>query len=174
MNTSHQRPAIILGIDPGTVITGFALLLCSERGPEPIDFGCIRPKASLCLSDRYLQLAEALDALIARHRPTVCALETQFVAKNPQSALKVGMARGIALLGAKRAGMRTFGYTPMEIKRAVVGNGRASKEQVIGMTAALFCLDPAKLTSDAADALACALCHAHRLKATHSLNKAEI
>ena len=151
---------IILGIDPGTRITGYGIIEKLGGTYRPIDYGCVRPPANLKLSDRYLILFNAIDALILKYRPDVLIVETQYVDKNPQSAIKLGMARGAAIIAAKRHGLSVFEYAPTKAKMAVVGKGTASKEQVQGMVQLLLKLKTIPTPADAADALALAICHA--------------
>ena len=152
---------IILGIDPGTRITGYGVI----RTPmEPIDFGCIRPPASLSLPERYKILFEGIEMLIERHRPTIVAVESQFVLKNPQSAIKLGMAKGMVLLAAAKRGIPVHEYAPKKAKLAVVGKGGASKFQVQKMIQMLLKLPNLPEPEDAADALALAICCVHNLR----------
>lgn len=149
---------IILGIDPGTQVTGYALL----REGEVLDFGCIRTSPKLPLAARYHILFDSVETLIAQFSPTILSIETQFVYKNAQSALKVGMARGVILVAAERAGMEIFEYTPAKAKNAVVGRGNATKEEVQRMVQRRLNLAKPPTPTDAADALALALCHAQQ------------
>ena len=151
---------IIIGIDPGTAVTGYGLIVLEGSSFKPIDYGCIRPPKDWKLSDRYLVIFNSIDELLLKYQPDALVVETQFVQKNIQSAIKLGMARGIAIVAAKRRGIPVFEYAPTKAKRAVVGNGQASKEQVQAMVQCLLKLAmPAPL--DASDALALAICHAH-------------
>lgn len=151
---------VILGIDPGTVITGYGLI----DGTRVLDYGCIRPPAKLDLHKRYLIIFTAIEDLIEKFKPEALSVETQYVSKNPQSALKLGMARGVAILAATRANIPVFEYTPSRAKQAVVGKGSASKYQVQKMTQLLLKLGAPPEPEDAADALALALCHLHTTK----------
>lgn len=150
----------ILGIDPGLRLTGFGVI---ELGPAGrlgyVASGVIRiPDGDLPtrLAAIYTQLAE----VIARYRPTAAAVERVFVNVNPQSTLLLGQARGAAICAAATAGLPVAEYTALQVKQAVVGYGRASKEQVQAMVVHLLALQGAP-SRDAADALACATCHAH-------------
>lgn len=160
MNTSSQE-RIILGIDPGTIITGYGVIDANTH-PKALDYGCIRPPKKLPTSERYLILFNGIDHLIEKYRPTAVAVETQFVHKNVQSAIKLGMARGMVVLAAARRGIPVYEYAPKQAKLAVVGNGSASKEQVQKMTQYLLKLAHVPEPEDAADALALAICHAHQ------------
>jgi crossover junction endodeoxyribonuclease RuvC len=151
---------IIIGIDPGTRVTGYGIIRVLEYGYEVLDYGCIRPPPTLKLTDRYLIIFEGVEELLDRHNPKSLIVETQFVQKNPQSAIKLGMARGIVVVAAKKRGMGVYEYAPSKAKRAVAGNGRASKQQVQGMVKQLLGLSCLPEPEDAADALALALCHA--------------
>lgn len=155
---------IILGIDPGTGITGYGLILVKNHLLEALDFGCIRPNKTLTLHDKYLMIHNGVTELIERYKPDVLAIETQFVKLNPQTALKLGMARGSVIIAAKVKGIEVVEYSPSVAKKAITGSGRASKEQVQGMTQKLLCLDKPPTPEDAADALSIAICHAHRIK----------
>ncbi len=151
---------IIMGVDPGTRTSGYGLISLQEREYVPIDYGCIRPPVHFKLSERYLVIFDSIEALIEQYNPTALVVETQFVHRNVQSAIKLGMARGIIMIAAKRRGLPVFEYAPTEAKRAVVGNGKASKFQVQGMVQRLLKLAALPQPEDAADALALAICHA--------------
>ena len=152
---------VILGIDPGTGVTGYGLITSKNNQLKPIDYGCIRPPTRFKLSERYLIIYNSIEELIRKYEPSVLVVEMQFMYKNPQSALKLGMARGVAMVVAKKLGLSVFEYTPTVAKRAVVGNGRASKYQVQKMVQQLLRLAAPPEPDDAADALALAICHAH-------------
>ncbi len=153
---------IILGVDPGTRITGYGLIKTGGSSLEPIDFGCIRPPVDLETPQRYLALFNGLEKILDQYQPQAVAVETQFVYKNVQSAMKLGMARGVVLLASARRGIPIFEYAPKKAKLAVVGNGGASKEQVQKMVQFLLKLPILPEPEDAADALALAICHANR------------
>jgi crossover junction endodeoxyribonuclease RuvC len=155
---------IILGIDPGTCITGFGVIDYHPHHTNVLDFGCIKPPTSFALSKRYLIIHEAIEELIVKHRPDCLSIESQFVLKNVQSAIKLGMAKGMAILAAEKHGLEIFEYAPKEAKLAVTGHGSSSKEQVQKMMQLLLNLPKAPEPEDAADALALALCHANHLK----------
>lgn len=155
-----MKEEIILGIDPGTNITGYGVI----KGNKPLDFGCIRPPKNLSDAERYLAIFEAIDALIEKYAPHAVALEMQFFHKNAQSVLKLGMAKGAAMIAAAKRKVPVFEYAPRKAKLAVVGNGSASKEQVQKMVQLLLNLSCLPEPEDAADALALAICHAHTRK----------
>lgn len=151
---------LILGVDPGTHVTGYGLIQKKPEGWKAVDYGCIKPPRGMKLSDRYLEIHYGIDHLIETYQPEVVVIETQFVQKNIQSAIKLGMARGVVLISAKRRGIKVVEYAPAKAKKAVAGNGRATKKQIQGMMQKLLCLDAIPEPEDAADALALALCHA--------------
>ena len=156
---------IILGVDPGTIVTGYGLIRQTEDGKwEPLDFGCICPPRKLKTHQRYLVIFEGIDYLLDKYRPQAVSVETQFVYKNVQSALKLGMARGSVMIAAAKRGIEVFEYAPTKAKLAVVGNGGASKFQVQKMVQIQLKLSQMPEPTDAADALALALCHAHNFK----------
>lgn len=155
-----KRHKCILGIDPGTRVTGFGLVSVDERRNfTVIDYGCIKPPPSKPLSERYRIIFQSLEALIDKHNPDAVSVETQYIAKNPQSGLKLGMARGVVVLAASLREIPVFEYAPSRAKRAVVGTGNASKNQVQGMIQRLLSLSQPPTPEDAADALALAVCH---------------
>lgn len=153
---------IIIGIDPGTRITGYGIIAHKNNCSTVIDFGTIRPPQKNPLEERIYTIYTTLDHLITKYKPHVLSVETQFVNKNVQSAIKLGMARGACLIAAVKHGLEVSEYAPTLAKKAVVGKGHASKLQVHKMVRALLNLD-GKISEDAADALALALCHVHAL-----------
>lgn len=161
---------VILGIDPGTAITGYGLIRKTNRDNQLIDYGCIRPPAKLPIQDRFVLIYEAIEHLLEKHSPDAVVVETQFFYKNAQSAMKLGMVRGITILAAARKKIKIYEYAPKKAKKAVVGNGSASKDQVQKMMQILFRLPQPPEPEDAADALALALCHAHALQFEICLN----
>ena len=152
---------VILGIDPGTRVTGYGVIN-EER--KPIDYGCIKPPPKLALSARYHVLFESLEALIERFEPEAIAVESQFVLKNAQSAIKLGMAKGMVYLAGARKNIPIYEFAPKQAKLAVVGSGNASKHQVQKMIQALLCLPKPPEPEDAADALALAICCFNHLR----------
>jgi crossover junction endodeoxyribonuclease RuvC len=152
---------IILGIDPGTRITGYGLIKAHQNGEIPLDFGCIRPSIKLELNQKYVFIYKGLEELIKKYKPDAIAVETQFVKKNVQSAMKLGMARGVVILAAALNNIPIFEYAPKKAKLAVTGTGAASKSQVQKMVQMLLKLKELPTPEDAADALSIAICHAH-------------
>jgi crossover junction endodeoxyribonuclease RuvC len=152
---------MILGVDPGTAITGYGVLQSDGDTLEMITLGAITTPATWNMPRRLQQIHTELTALIAKYQPTDAVVEKLFFSKNVRTALSVGQARGVALLAAAQAGVKIHEYTPLEIKQAVVGYGRADKTQVQQMVKVLLQLDFVPQPDDAADALAIAICHAH-------------
>jgi crossover junction endodeoxyribonuclease RuvC len=149
----------ILGIDPGLRITGFGLIDRTGQKLVYVTSGSIRtPDAEL--PERLKAILDSLNAVIAEHRPAQVAVEKVFVNVNPTSTLLLGQARGAAICAAVACGLPVSEYTALQVKQAVVGNGHAAKEQVQDMVRRLLAL-PGEPSADAADALACAICHAH-------------
>jgi crossover junction endodeoxyribonuclease RuvC len=155
---------IILGIDPGTIVTGYGVIRLEDGKYMAVDYGSVNPPAKFKLTDRYLIIYEALEQLIDKYKPDACVIETQFVSKNVQSAIKLGMARGVVIVAAKKRGVSVFEYAPTKAKNAVCGNGSASKAQVQKMVQLLLALPRPPEPEDAADALALAICHANSLR----------
>lgn len=150
---------IILGIDPGSRVTGYGVVNVERHRVTHVDDGCIR-LGDAPLGDRLVILFDALTAVIAQHLPAEAAVEKVFMNRNADSALKLGHARGIAMLAAAKGGLAVNEYAATLIKQAVVGRGHADKLQVQHMVTALLRLERAP-QADAADALAAAICHAH-------------
>ncbi|MDA8109822.1 MAG: crossover junction endodeoxyribonuclease RuvC [Betaproteobacteria bacterium] len=149
----------ILGIDPGLRVTGFGVV---ERGASRLAYvtsGCVKSGEG-DLAARLRAILEGLNEVIAAQRPAEVAIEKVFVNANPQSTLALGQARGTAICAAVLAGLPVAEYTALQVKQSVVGNGHATKGQVQHMVRRLLVL-PGDPSADAADALACAICHAH-------------
>lgn len=147
----------VLGVDPGTIRCGWGVVDCDGPTLGHVDSGVIEVGRGE-IADRLLVVHRELQALISAHSPSAFSLERNFVARNVQSAFRLGEARGVALAAAAAAGLQIAEYTPMVIKKAVVGYGRAEKLQVQTAVGRLLRLE-ALPESDAADALAAALCH---------------
>ena len=151
----------IFGIDPGSERTGFGCVETDGSRHRIVACGAIAVPPSAAFPDRLLLIHHRLAALLLEHRPDCVAVENVFFAANVRSALKLGHARGVAMLAAVEAGVPVAEYTPAEIKRAVVGHGRAEKAQVQHMIKLLLGLPAVPTPHDAADALAVAICHVH-------------
>ena len=164
---------IILGLDPGLAITGFGIINCEGNRLKPISYGCIRTDAKLSLPLRLRKIFEETEILINKYNPQEIAVESLFFNSNAKTALVVGQARGVTLLAMAQHNLATSDYTPLQVKQAVVGYGRADKSQVQNMVKALLCLPECPTPDDAADALAVAICHAHsrKMNAVRSIKK---
>jgi len=149
----------ILGIDPGLQVTGFGIIDTEKSSLLYVASGCVKSGAG-DLATRLKTILEGLKEVIAAHAPVQVAVEKVFVNSNPQSTLALGQARGTAICAAVLAGLPVAEYTALQVKQSVVGNGHAAKEQVQHMVKRLLAL-PGDPSPDAADALACAICHAH-------------
>ncbi len=150
---------VILGIDPGSRVTGYGVVSVSRHRASHVAAGCIR-LGDGPLDDRLVQLYDELAAVIREYQPTEAAIERVFMNRNADSALKLGHARGVALLVARQGGLKVHEYSATQIKQTVVGRGHAEKGQVQHMVKALLSLTESP-TADAADALAAAICHCH-------------
>jgi crossover junction endodeoxyribonuclease RuvC len=164
--STPERPAdartVILGIDPGTLVTGYGIIELAGGTARLIASGMVRNGSDRPMSERLKVIHEALVLVIRKYRPDQAAVETAFYGKNAQSALKLGQARGVAILAAVSGGLPLAEYSPREIKKAVVGNGNASKQQVQYMIRSLLRMTGAPAPFDVTDALAVAVCHGHR------------
>ena len=150
----------LLGLDPGLRNTGWGIIAVDGNRLVHVANGTVHADSRLPLAHRLVQLYDGLADVIVRYRPDEAAVEESFVNKNPGSTLKLGQARGVALLAPARAGLEVAEYAPNLIKKTVVGTGHAAKEQVQLMVRTL--LPGCSITgADAADALAVAICHAH-------------
>ena len=149
----------ILGIDPGLQVTGFGIIETEKSRLLYIASGCVKSGGG-DLAARLKAILDGLKEVIAAHAPGEVAVEKVFVNANPQSTLALGQARGTAICAAVLAGLPVAEYTALQVKQSVVGNGHAAKEQVQHMVKRLLSL-PGDPAPDAADALACAICHAH-------------
>ena len=150
---------IILGIDPGSRITGYGLIKEENRTIHYLDSGCIRTSGEE-LSARLLQIFDGICQLMDNYSPDEVAIEQVFMHQNPNSALKLGHARGAAMVAAASCRINVHEYSARQVKQSVVGYGAAKKEQVNHMVVTLLMLNKAP-QSDAADALAIAICHSH-------------
>lgn len=151
--------SIILGIDPGSRITGYGIIKEENRQLNYIDSGCIRT-AEGALSQRLLEIFNGVCQLMDEYAPDDVAIEQVFMHQNPSSALKLGHARGVAMVAAASHRVKVHEYSPREIKQSVVGYGAAQKAQVKHMVVNLLMLNNPP-QNDAADALAIAICHSH-------------
>lgn len=153
---------IILGVDPGTLFTGYAVLESDNYRPRVLASDVIKMKLSSDLPDRLKKIYDCLSGVIEKYRPDELAIETAFYGRNVQSTLKLGHARGVSLLAAVNKKIPASEYSPREIKKSVVGNGNASKAQVKFMVCRILNMKPAVKSFDIFDAAAVALCHHNR------------
>ncbi len=160
MSPAANKPLRILGVDPGLRITGFGIIEKSGNALSYLASGCIKTDAKAALPVRLGTIHAGLREVVAQYQPDQAVIEIVFVNVNPQSTLLLGQARGAAITGLVSCGLEVAEYTALQVKQAVVGNGHADKKQVQHMVRRLLSLsgDP---SADAADALACAIAHAH-------------
>jgi crossover junction endodeoxyribonuclease RuvC len=161
----------ILGIDPGTIITGYGIIEFDNNELIYVTSGLIKIPTTKDFAPRLQKIYDHLNLLITKYKPTDFALETAFYGKNVQSALKIGYARGVSLLAAANNKLSIREYSPREIKKSIVGSGASSKEQVQFMVKKLLNLKNVKIKFDETDALAVAICHA--FKVTPPLKKSK-
>lgn len=155
---------IILGIDPGFAITGYGMIKYEGNKFSVIEYGAVTTEANVPLPERLLTLYRGLERIISIHKPDAIAVEELFFNKNIKTALNVGHGRGIALLAGAMQNIEVFEYTPLQVKQAVAGYGRAEKQQIQQMVKILLNLPTIPKPDDVADALAVAICHAHSYK----------
>ncbi len=154
-----NKPTIILGIDPGTIIMGYGLIEVNQNNISLLDMGVLQPGK---VKDTYKKLQlifNTVSGLITKYEPTSFAIEAPFFGKNVQSMLKLGRAQGVAIAAAMRHGIEVTEYSPKKVKQSVTGNGNASKEQVMKMLQQILNFKDDPKHFDATDALAVALCH---------------
>jgi crossover junction endodeoxyribonuclease RuvC len=153
---------LVIGIDPGTARTGYGIVRQVENGSlVAVDFGVIETSPELTLPNRLLEISNRLAILLAQHRPEGGAVERLFLREHVSTALSVGQASGVALLALAKAGIPMKEYSPLEVKQAICGYGRADKRQVQEMVKVVLGLSERPRPDDAADALAVAICHVH-------------
>lgn len=162
---------IILGVDPGTAITGFGIIEVLGNRIKLLDYGCIRTEAGVLLERRLEKIYQGMCLLIERWHPEEAAIEELFFNKNTRTALTVGHARGVIFLAAAHKNIAIREYTPLQVKQSVVGYGRADKHQVQFMVKTILNLSDLPKPDDAADALAIAICHAHSRKTDNMINQ---
>jgi crossover junction endodeoxyribonuclease RuvC len=156
-----EADRVVLGLDPGTASTGFGVISVSGNRLRALEYGVLETAPGIPPERRLEQIFDQMSDLLARHRPSATAVESLFFNANVRTALAVGQARGVTLLACSQAGCEVFEYTPQQIKQAVVGYGKASKEQVMEMVRVLLGLAQVPRPDHAADALGVAICHAN-------------
>ncbi|MCX5749967.1 MAG: crossover junction endodeoxyribonuclease RuvC [Candidatus Saganbacteria bacterium] len=153
-----------LGIDPGTATTGFGVIDENDNKLSLVDYGCIKTSPKNTASDRLKSISSELKKIIDKFKPENVAVEQLFFAANSKTAIKVGEARGVILLTAAQAGVKISEYTPLQVKQALTGYGRADKKQIQYMVKNLLKCKEIPKPDDAADALAIAICHINSRK----------
>ncbi|MEP6836042.1 MAG: crossover junction endodeoxyribonuclease RuvC [Gemmatimonas sp.] len=153
------KPTVVLGIDPGTAVTGYGVVSSDMRGHSTlVECGVIRTAASQPLPKRLFDIHQGISEIINRHRPDRVAVESVFYARNVRTTIVLGHARGVILLAAECAGLEIDEYPPAEIKKVITGTGAATKAQIQFMVARLLRLKTPPQPADAADGVAAALC----------------
>ena len=152
---------IILGIDPGYAIVGYGVIKYEKCRYVTMDYGAVTTEAGLKFSRRLEVIYDGVSELLSKYKPDAMAVEQLFFTTNAKTAIDVGQSRGVILLAAQKQGVPIFDYTPLQVKQAVVGYGKAEKRQVMEMTRMLLNLAKVPKPDDTADALAIAICHAH-------------
>lgn len=160
----------IIGIDPGTKTTGWGVVEENQNKHTLLGFGAISPPPKITGHLRYLFIFEEIELILKSYQVDALSIETQYVDKNVQSAIKLGMARGIIVLAALRLKVPVFEYAPTKIKQAVTGKGSASKAQVGGMIKLLLNLKEIPEPDDIPDAIAAAICHIHYSRSPLCMN----
>ena len=161
-----REELIILGIDPGTATTGWAILSQTERNLNPLGYGHISTEKFYSDDTRILELSQDLKKIINQYKPQEAAIESLFFFKNKKTVISVAQARGAILLTLRQNNVKVFGYTPLQIKQALTGYGRAEKKQMQEMVKNILKLKTIPQPDDTADAIAIALCHSHSRKMT--------
>ena len=152
---------VILGIDPGLAIVGWGVLEYVNGRFRVLGYGSIRTEAKTPVEERITQIYDSMNVLVDKYKPEVMAIEELFWNTNQKTGISVAEARGTILLAAHKRGLKIFEYTPLQVKQAVVGYGRAEKRQVITMVTSILKLPKPPKPDDTADALAIAICHGH-------------
>jgi crossover junction endodeoxyribonuclease RuvC len=153
----------IIGIDPGTATTGFSIIEVNSNKIKLLEYGCIRTQAGLSQSIRLNQIAKDLSTLIKKFKPNHAAIEKLFFKKNIKTAMTVSEAKGVIMQKFEEKGIQSSQYTPLEIKNAICGYGRADKKMIQQMVKLMLKLPKIPQPDDAADAIAIAICHANSL-----------
>ena len=163
---------LVLGIDPGTAITGYGLVREDDEGLALVGYGVITTPAGQPLPERLQTIYRGLADVIREHQPEQAAVEELFFSRNVRTALSVGHARGVVLLALADAGLQVYEYKPLEVKQAITGYGGADKQQVQEMVRMLLDLERVPQPDDAADAVAVAVCHIHSARMAALIAKA--
>ncbi|WP_178020335.1 crossover junction endodeoxyribonuclease RuvC [uncultured Paenibacillus sp.] len=161
----------ILGIDPGIAIVGFGFIDKQGSKVTPVQYGCIQTEAHTPEEERLMHVYEAMVQLIDKYKPDAVAFEKLFFNRNVTTAMSVSQARGVLVLAAAQKGLPIAEYTPMQVKQAIVGYGKAEKRQVQEMTRMFLKLQAIPKPDDVADALSVAICHAHSYTLNSKINE---
>ncbi|RXZ84517.1 crossover junction endodeoxyribonuclease RuvC [Paenibacillaceae bacterium] len=161
----------VLGIDPGIAIAGFGFVDKEGHKLVPVQYGAIQTEASTAAEIRLLQIFESAGALMDKYKPDAMAVEKLFFNRNVTTAFAVGQARGVIILAAAQRGIPVAEYTPLQVKQAIVGYGKAEKRQVQEMVKMFLKLSAIPKPDDVADALAIAICHAHSAVLHNKINE---
>lgn len=161
MFETEVRKIVILGIDPGIAIVGWGVIEYKGNKFTTLGYGSIQTPATMKTEDRLVEIFEQMNFLIEKYKPDCLSVEELFWNTNQTTGIRVSEARGVILLSAAKRGIPIYEYTPLQVKQAVVGYGRAEKKQVISMVTMLLRLEKPPKPDDTADALAIAVCHAH-------------
>jgi len=159
-----NKQEIIVGIDPGSKVTGYAFLSVEHKKVKPLAYGVIKNNPRMTLAKRITLLYQELNKLISEFKPTIASIEKIFYAKNVRSLVSLGETRGVLLLALEQAQIPIYEYSAREVKKAVVGNGNASKQQVQYMVKKIIKIKDEELQFDITDAIAIALCHVNKLQ----------
>lgn len=154
----------VLGIDPGLAIVGYSIIETDANKIKMLEYGCIKTEAEISTPDRLNIIFNRLNEIIKQYNPEDMAIEELFYNKNVKTVISIGQARGVEVLSGISNGLQIYEYTPLQIKQAVVGYGRAEKKQIQNMVKFILGLDEIPKPDDAADALAVAICHSFSLK----------
>lgn len=162
--TKIQSTLRVLGVDPGTATTGWAVLELKNGETKPLEYGCILTDKNWEDADRLVEISKDLAKIIKKYRPQEAAVENIFFFKNQKTIITVAQARGAILLTLRLNGVKVFGYTPLVVKQALASYGRAGKRQVQEMTKSILGLKSIPQPDDSADAIAIAVCHINSRK----------
>ncbi len=161
---------VILGIDPGYAIIGYGVVKYENYKFTPLEYGAVTTPAKTEFSARLEMIYKGISSIIEKHRPDAMSIEKLFFNTNTTTAIDVAQARGVIMLAAKINGLPAFEYTPLQVKQAVTGYGRAQKAQVMEMTRQMLCLKTVPKPDDTADALALTICHGYNAAMLGKLN----
>ena len=161
---------VVLGIDPGYAIVGFGTVLFENNSYRPVGFGAITTEPNVDFNRRIEIIYDEMREVIRKYNPDVMSIEKLYFQNNQKTAIAVAQARGVIVLAAQKAKIPIFGYTPLQVKTAVTGYGKAQKPQVMEMTRRLLGLAQLPTPDDTADALAIAICHANSAGSATKMN----